>query len=80
MLEENLKDSGEIIQNILTQPLSIPGAEKDLSLLEAAESFDPAAPLQSDLRKVLLSLLQFPHPTEMMIRELEILHNELRSS
>lgn len=78
MLRENLKDAGEIIQNILTQPLSIPGTKKDISLLAAAKHFDPSQSLLSDTRKILYSLMQFPEPTEFMIQELEILRNELR--
>ncbi len=77
MLEENLTDSAEISLTILTQSLSIPGAKKDISLLQAAQDFDPKSPMQSDLRKILLSFLQFPIPTEMMLRELEILQDEL---
>lgn len=79
MLEENLEDAGGIIQNILTQPLSIPGAKEDISLLEAAQHFDPAHAETSDLRKILLSFIQFPQPTKTMIRELEILCEELAS-
>ena len=78
MLEENLKDSGEIVQNILTQPLSIPGAKKDISLLGAAKSYDNHEAMTSDLRKILLNFLLFPAQTEVMLRELEILEDELR--
>ncbi len=77
MLNEDLKDAGEIIENILTQPLSLPGAKKDISLLDAARSFDTAEAMSSDLRKILLSFLQFPEPTDTMLRELEILQEEL---
>jgi hypothetical protein len=80
MLRENLKDSGEIIENILTQPLSVPGAAKEVSLLEAAQNYDPQSPLTSDLHKIMLSFLQFPEPTEMMIRELELLQEDLKTS
>ena len=77
MLHENLKDAGEIIQNILNQPLSIPGAKVDVSLLEAAKNLDPQNPTTSDLRKILLNFLQFPEQTEIMLREFEILQEEL---
>ncbi len=77
MLRENLQDAGEIVQNILTQPLSISGAKEDISLLETAQSFDPNNEATSDLRKILLSFLQFPEQTETMLRELEILQEEL---
>ena len=78
MLNENLKDAGEIIETILTQPLSIPGAKADISLLEAANRFDPKEAMTSDFRKILLSFLQFPEPTETLLRELEILQEELQ--
>lgn len=77
MLRENLQDAGEIIQNILTQPLSVPGAKKDVSLLDAAKSFQQQEPQSSDLRKILLSFLQFPEPTETMLRELQWLEEDL---
>ncbi len=76
MIREDLKDAGEIIQNVLTQPLSIPGIKGNLSLLQAAKNYDPRNPLGSDLRKILLSFLQFPEQTETLIRELEILREE----
>ena len=77
MIDENLEDSGNIIENILTQPLMIPGAKADVSLLEAAQNFDPDHAGTSDLRKILLSFLQFPEPTKTMLRELEIIQEEL---
>jgi hypothetical protein len=77
MINENLKDTGEIIQNILTQPLSIPGEKLPLSLLQAAKDFDSNHPIESDLRKILLSFLQFPEQTETLLRELDILKQDL---
>ncbi|NGX39458.1 MAG: hypothetical protein KR126chlam1_00787 [Chlamydiae bacterium] len=77
LLCENLKDDGQIILNILNQSLSIPGAKANISLREAAELFNPKQTLTSDLRNILVSFLQFPIPTEMMVRELEIIHDEL---
>ncbi len=77
MERENLKDAGEIVQTILTQPLSVPGAKGELSLLEAAKSFDSQDPLTSDLRKILLNFQQFPEATERMLVELELLLKDL---
>ena len=77
MENENLQDAGQIIENILTQPLSIPGAHTNISLLEAARNFNEAETDRSDLRKILLSFLQFPEQTEVMLRELEIIEEEL---
>ena len=77
MLQENLTDAGEIIQNILTQPLSVPGGKANLSLLEAAKSFNTQDALVSDLRKILLNFLQFPEATNRMLLELERLIDTL---
>lgn len=77
MLEENVQDAGEIIQNILAQPLTIPGEKKDYSLLEAAQAFTTKSALTSQLRKILISFMQFPEPTEILLRELELMKDEL---
>ena len=77
MLKENVKDTGEIIETILTQPLSIPGAKTDVSLIQAANHYDSTDAMTSDFRKILLSFLQFPEPTDTLLRELEILKEEL---
>lgn len=77
MKQEELKDAGEVLQNILTQPLDVLGAKEDISLIEAAKSFDPANPMASDLRKILVNFLQFPEPTATMLRELELIHDDL---
>lgn len=78
MLRENLKDAGQIIQCILSQPLSIEGASsKEISLFSAAKSFNPNDPASSDLKKVLETLQHYPEATEVMIQELKILCDEL---
>lgn len=79
MLKENLKDSGEIIQNILHQPLSIPGAKENITLLEAARTFDSNHYMDADLRKILFTLIQYPEHTEIMIRELELILEDLKT-
>ena len=79
MLKENLKDSGEIIQNILNQPLSIPGAKENITLLEAAANFNSNNPLNADLRKILLTLIQYPEHTEIMLRELELILEDIKT-
>lgn len=78
MLRENLKDAGVIVDNILTQPLDIPGATRNISLLEAAKNFDPENTENSDLRKILLNLIKYPEETQTMLRELELLLNDLK--
>ena len=80
MLRENLKDAGQIVQNILTQPLSIPGASKEtVSLLDAAKNYNDKDPSTSDLKKIVEMLAQYPEPTKIMLQELEILSNELKT-
>ncbi len=77
MLKENLKDAGEIIQNILTQPLSIPDMEETVTLLSAAQSYQINEGENSALSKAMLSLLLYPEPTQIMLRELDILYKEI---
>lgn len=77
MIREDLKDAGEIVQNILTQPLAIPGIKGSLNLAQAAKDYDPRHPLRSDLRKILLSFLQFPEATQELLEQLEILKKEI---
>lgn len=76
MLSENLKDAGEIVENILTQPLSIPGLAKNISLLEASQGYlqDPASP---DLKKMLETFLQHPAALEVMLQEFKLLAQDL---
>jgi hypothetical protein len=77
MIQENLEDAGGIIDNIFAQPLTIPSTKSDINLLKAAEQFNAAHYKSSELRQILLSFLQFPDSTRMMLRELEILQEEL---
>lgn len=78
MLRENLKDAGQIVQNILTQPLSVPGASKEISLVDAAKSYNDKDPSTSDLKKIVELFAQYPEPTKIMLQELEILSNDLK--
>lgn len=77
MLKENLKDAGLIIQNILSQPLSIPGVPDTVTLLSVAKNYHPGEGANSDLSRVMLSLLHYPEPTQILLHELEILHKEI---
>ena len=76
MLSENLRDAGEIVENILSQPLSIPGLEKPLSLLQASQVYlqDPASP---ELKKILETFLQHPAALEVMLQEFKLLAQDL---
>ncbi len=78
MLKENLKDAGEIIQNILNQSLAITGASDNISLQHAAKKFDPNQAKNSDLRKILLTLMQYPEHTEILLRELDLILQDLK--
>jgi len=76
MLRENLRDAGEIIENILSQPLSINGLDKNISLLEAAKIYleNPASP---ELKKVVETFLQYPDAFQLMLQELKLLSKDL---
>lgn len=79
MLKENLKDSSDIIQNILNQPLAIPGAEENVSLYKAAQKFNSHDPKASDLRRILLTLIQYPEHTQILLQELELILQDLKT-
>jgi hypothetical protein len=77
MLRENLKDAAIIIDNILTQPLSIAGIPEEVSLLSAAERFAGEEASHSELRLILLSFLDYPGPTKNLVIELDLLSQDL---
>jgi hypothetical protein len=77
MLRENLQDSAEILFNILNQPLDVPGATLNVSLLGAALNFDSAQPEDTDLDKIMQEFVRYPESTQTLIQELELLHRDL---
>jgi len=77
MLRENLQDTAEILLNIFNQPLDVPGATMNVSLLNAALNFDSEQPAQSDLSKIMLEFVKYPDSTQALIQELELLHEDL---
>lgn len=77
MLKENLHDSAEILFNIFNQPLDIPGATVNVSLLTAALNFDSTQPENSDLKKILDEFTKYPDSTQTLIQELELLLKDL---
>ena len=79
MLKENLKDTAEILFNILNQPLEIPGVPENISLLQAVLNYSSQQAEHSDLSKVLRTLSDNPDPTDMLIRELDLLARDLSS-
>lgn len=77
MLRENLKDSAEILSNILNQPLEIPGVSENISLLQAIQNYPSQQPEHSDLSKMLRTFASNPEPTLALIQELELIANDL---
>ena len=79
MLRENLQDSAEILFNILNQPLEVPGATMNVSLLTAALNFDSAQPENSDLCKIMEEFVKHSDSTQILIQELELLYRDLEN-
>ena len=79
MLRENLQDAGEIIQNILTQPLDIEEASKNTSLISAAIDYIETNGESNDLAKILETFKRYPDSTQLLVMELDILSRELSS-
>ena len=77
MLRENLKDAADILSNILNQPLEVPGAAANISLLKAVLNFDAAQAEHSDLSKILRALTEHPTPAQTLIQELDLLSRDL---
>ncbi|NDD57971.1 MAG: hypothetical protein EBZ47_01785 [Chlamydiae bacterium] len=77
MLYENLKDAAIIVHNILNQPLSIQENKEDITMLSAAISFDENGMPASHLQQVMQTFVEYSDPTETLIRELDILSEEL---
>ncbi|MBS0605063.1 MAG: hypothetical protein JSS60_08545 [Verrucomicrobia bacterium] len=80
MLRENLKDSAEILSNILNQPLEIPGIEENITLLQAIQKFHEQQPENSDLSKMLRTFTSNPEPTQALIQELQLIARDLTMS
>lgn len=77
MLKENLKDSAEIMHNILHQPLEISGAPENISLLQAVQNFSSQQPNHSDLSKVLRTFSTNREPLEILVQELHLIARDL---
>lgn len=76
MLREELEDSVEILETILSQPLAV-SEERTTTLIEAAKEFRREDALNSDLRKIVMNFIRYPEPTETMLRELQWLEDSL---
>lgn len=79
MLKETLQDTAEILLNIFDQPLDVPGATVNVSLLGAALNFHASEPSNSDLSKLMQEFLKYPASTQMLIQELELLCEDLKN-
>ncbi len=77
MLQENLKDSAEILTNILNQPLDIPGLSENISLLQAVQNYPSQQSEHSDLSKMLRTFAANPEPTKALIQELQLIIDDL---
>ncbi|MES2121856.1 MAG: hypothetical protein V4492_03645 [Chlamydiota bacterium] len=77
MLRENLKDSAEILFNILNQPLEIDGIAENISLQQAVLNYSSQQPELSDMSKVLRTFADNPEPTKILIQELDLLLKDL---
>lgn len=78
MLRENLKDSAEILFNILNQPLAIDGIAENISLQQAVLNYSSQQPPElSDLSKVLRTFADNPEPAKILIQELDLLLKDL---
>ena len=73
MLKDNLKDAAQIIRNIITQPLEVPGGNENASLLKAAQDYHPSQGTSSDLAKILKTFADYPNSTERLISELDFI-------
>jgi hypothetical protein len=80
MFQESFSDAAIIVHNILNQPLSIPETDKDITLLSAAISFNESGVPDSYLSQIMQTFIIYPGPTETLIRELELLSEDLNSS
>ncbi len=76
MLRENLRDAGEIIETILSQPLSVTGLSQNISLLEAAKRH-LENPASGELKSVVETFLQYPEAFQLMLQELKLLAQDL---
>ncbi len=78
MLKETLKDTGEILQHILSQPLVLENSAESSSLLLASENFLRHPQGASELEQILQAFIQYPRPTEHLLIELSTLVHDLR--
>jgi len=76
-LMEEVQDSAETTQTILSQPLSNEGTNENASLISAATSYKEEDGKESDLYKISLAFWQYPDQTEMLRKELTLTSEDL---
>ncbi|HEV3269763.1 MAG TPA: hypothetical protein VGZ69_03845 [Candidatus Rhabdochlamydia sp.] len=75
MLLEDLKDAAYIIHNVLHQPLDVPDADSEITLLRAAIDFKIEE--DSDLSLALHNFTKHPNRLKMLIQELTVIMEDL---
>ena len=75
-LMENVHDSADTIQTILSQPLDTPGASENASLISAATSYKDGDK-DSDLYKISMAFSQYPDQTDSLKTELTLTSDDL---
>ncbi|MBS3904909.1 MAG: hypothetical protein KGZ39_06250 [Simkania sp.] len=78
-LMEDMQNSAQTIQTVITQPLNIENASENVSLISAAVSFSPDQGRDSDLYKVSQSFMQYPDQTASLKIELTLSSQDLSS-
>lgn len=76
-LREAIKDAAIIVTNILNQPIVMAQPGRSVSLAYAATHYASQNPFDSDLRHLLFTFIEFPEPTETLVRELQLIAREL---
>jgi hypothetical protein len=76
-LMEDLRDSADTVQTILSQPLDTPGASENASLISAATSYQEEDKKNSDLYKISVAFSQYPDQTDSLKKELALTSQDL---
>ncbi len=76
-LMEDVQNSAQTAQVILSQPLSVEGASENVSLISAATSYKEEDGKDSDLYKISLAFSQYPEQTTSLKNELILTSKDL---
>lgn len=76
-MKKTVRATAEILSNILSLSLEIPGAATPVSLLTATLNYPTADAVNSDLSKILQTFVKYPESTQALIQELELLSRDL---